>query len=280
MKINNFMCWRNIAHETLSFVCGRFRFCLSWLYPKATLGLALENLHVVCGLGPGRTFPHNRRFLRHCGQKQSRLSWTAAVESNSSVCFKCVFQTCLKQGSSQQTQGVVVAALNRWHELRVRCAASALHSSAEAASLVLSTSSESWIARVGRANSSTWHRSHQKCVPLNLMVLANCPGTLVGSLNLHLEQHSVLSKAECVNPKVSLLLSDQLVLTYFVLRILPFAPINKHLNWLKSDVLIPKRRLCLLLESFGYRITVEAFVFDQEPWTVVLSTTVLAKPNH
>ena len=78
-------------------------------------------------------------------------------------------------------------------------------------------------------------RSHQKHVPLNLTVLANHPGTLVGSLNLHLEWHSVLSKAECVNPKVSLLLSDQLVLTYFVLRILPSASVNKHLDWLKSD---------------------------------------------
>ncbi len=66
------------------------------------------------------------------------------------------------------------------------------------------------------------------------MVLANCPGTLVGSLNLHLEQHSVLSKAERVNPKVLLLLSDQLVLTYFALCILPSTPVNKHLNWLKS----------------------------------------------
>ncbi len=52
-------------------------------------------------------------------------------------------------------QGVMVVALSRRHELRVQCAASASHSSAEAASSVLSTSSESWIARVGRANSST-----------------------------------------------------------------------------------------------------------------------------
>ncbi len=54
-------------------------------------------------------------------------------------------------------QGVVGAALNRWRELRVRCAASASRSSAEAALSVLSTSPESWIARVGRANSSTRH---------------------------------------------------------------------------------------------------------------------------
>ncbi len=54
-------------------------------------------------------------------------------------------------------QGVVVVALSRWLELRVWCAASASCSSAEAASSVLSTSSKSWIARVGRANSSTRH---------------------------------------------------------------------------------------------------------------------------
>ncbi len=58
---------------------------------------------------------------------------------------------------SRQTQGVVGAALNRQRELRVRCTASASGSSAEAASSVLSTSPESWIARVGRANSSTRH---------------------------------------------------------------------------------------------------------------------------
>ena len=58
-----------------------------------------------------------------------------------------IAQTCLKLGSSQQMQGVVGAALNRRHELRVRCAAS----------LVLSTLPESWIAHVGRANSSTQH---------------------------------------------------------------------------------------------------------------------------
>ncbi len=52
-------------------------------------------------------------------------------------------------------QGVVGAALNRRHELQVRCTASALRS--EAASLVLSTSPESWIACVGRDNSSTRH---------------------------------------------------------------------------------------------------------------------------
>ncbi len=54
-------------------------------------------------------------------------------------------------------QGVVGAALNRRRELRVWCTASASHSSAEAASSVLSTSPKSWIPRVGRANSSTRH---------------------------------------------------------------------------------------------------------------------------
>ncbi len=52
-------------------------------------------------------------------------------------------------------QGVVGAALNRQHELRDWCAASASRSSAEAASSVLSTSPKSWIMRVGRGNSST-----------------------------------------------------------------------------------------------------------------------------
>ena len=49
------------------------------------------------------------------------------------------------------------AALNRWRELQVQCTASASRSSAEAASSVLSSSPESWIARVGRGNSSTRH---------------------------------------------------------------------------------------------------------------------------
>ncbi len=111
----------------------------------------------MCGSGPGRTRPHNCRCLRHHGRKQPQLGRTAAVESNSSIRFKRLFQTCLKQGSSRQMQGVVVAALSRQLELRARCAASASCSSAEAASSVLSTSSESWIARVGRANSSTRH---------------------------------------------------------------------------------------------------------------------------
>ena len=122
---------------------------------------------VVCGSGPGRTRPHNRRYLRHHGRKQPQLSRTATVKSNSSVCFKCLFQTCLKLDSSRQTQGIVVTALSRRHELRVQCAASASCSSAEAASSVLSTLPESWIAYMGRANSSTRHPPRKmkgKCV--------------------------------------------------------------------------------------------------------------------
>ncbi len=55
---------------------------------------------VVCGSGPGRTHPHNRRYLQHCGRKQPQPGRTATVESNSSVCFKRLFHSCLKQGSS------------------------------------------------------------------------------------------------------------------------------------------------------------------------------------
>ncbi len=110
---------------------------------------------VVCGSGPGGSRPHNCRRVRHCGREQPRLGRTAAVESNSSICFKRLLLTPVSSCCSQQMQGVVGAALNRWHELRVRCTASASHSSAEAASSVLSTSPESWIPRVGRANSST-----------------------------------------------------------------------------------------------------------------------------
>ncbi len=62
-------------------------------------------------------------------------------------------------------QGVMGAALNRRCELRVQCTASASRSSTEAASSVLSTSPESWIARVGRANSSTRHTPHHTHIP-------------------------------------------------------------------------------------------------------------------
>ncbi len=76
-----------------------------------------------------------------------------------------------KAYSSRQMQGVVVTALNRRHGLQVQCTASASCSSTEAASSVLSTSSESWIACVGRANSSTqqgsrsniWHKNKPNC---------------------------------------------------------------------------------------------------------------------
>ncbi len=35
---------------------------------------------VVCGSGPGRTRPHNRRYMWHLGQKQPQLGQTATVE--------------------------------------------------------------------------------------------------------------------------------------------------------------------------------------------------------
>ncbi len=53
--------------------------------------------HVVCGSGPGGSRAHNRRRVRHRGTKQPRLGRTAAVESNSSVCFKRLLtHSCLK----------------------------------------------------------------------------------------------------------------------------------------------------------------------------------------
>ncbi len=82
--------------------------------------------------------------------------------NNSSVCFKHLLLSPVSSCCSRQMQGVVGAALNRRRELRVRCTASASHSSAEAASWVPSTSPESWIARVGRANSSTRHWGHKE----------------------------------------------------------------------------------------------------------------------
>ena len=60
---------------------------------------------VVCSLGPRRTRPHNHHYLWHRGRQQSRLSRTATVESNSSVCLQMFIQTCLKLSSSRQTQG-------------------------------------------------------------------------------------------------------------------------------------------------------------------------------
>ncbi len=76
-----------------SFVRGCFRFRLSQQNPKVILGLALENLHVVWGSGPSGTHPHNCHCLWHCGREQPRLGRTAAVESNSSVCFKRLLLT-------------------------------------------------------------------------------------------------------------------------------------------------------------------------------------------
>ncbi len=58
----------------------------------------------------------------------------------------------------------------------------------------------------------------------------------MGSLNFCLGQHCVNAKAEHVNPKVSVLLSDQLVLTDFALHILPFTPVEKRPDQLKSDI--------------------------------------------
>ncbi len=80
--------------------------------------------------------------------------------NNSSIRFKCLLLSPVSSCCSRQMQGVMGVALNRWRELRVRCTASASRSSTEAASSVLSTSPESWIARVGRANSSTRQYSH------------------------------------------------------------------------------------------------------------------------
>ncbi len=106
--------------------------------------------------------------------------WSGAVlarpDCRSGVKLKHTLQTfitqsCLKLSSSWQMQGVMGAALNRWLELWVRCAASASRSSTEAASSVLSTSSESWIVHVGRANSSTWQhilQTTQICHKQNL----------------------------------------------------------------------------------------------------------------
>ncbi len=85
-----------------------------------------------------------------------------------------ITQSCLKLCSSRQMQGVVGTALNRRHKLRVWCAASASRSSAEAASSVLSTSPESWIARVGRANSSTRQSSIINVLSLVFLCLNFC----------------------------------------------------------------------------------------------------------
>ncbi len=87
-----------------------------------------------------------------------------------------MFISLLSEASSpRQTQGVMVMALSRQHKLRARCAASALRSSAEAASSVLSTSSESWIARVGRANSSTRQKVHGGRPLIEHVMECRCP---------------------------------------------------------------------------------------------------------
>ncbi len=128
-------------------------------------GRVTSNSDVVWGSGPSGAHPHNCCCMRHHGKEQPRLGRTAEAarpDCRSGVKLKhtlqmFITQTCLKLYSSRQTQGVMGTALNRWRELQVRCAASASCSSAEAASSVLSTSPESWIACVGRANSSTQH---------------------------------------------------------------------------------------------------------------------------
>ncbi len=96
--------------------------------------------------------------------------WGQTQEYASNVYWFTPVSSCC----SWQTQGVVGMALNRQRELRVRCTASASRSSTEAASSVLSTSPKSWIACVGRGNSSTW----QKCLH-NQKVQIFCEGSIL-----------------------------------------------------------------------------------------------------
>ncbi len=127
--------------------------------------------------------PGNRAQRVCCGRVGSRSSLGSAGppqwSNNSSVRFKRLLLSPVSSCCSRQMQGVVGVALNRRRELRVWCTASAPHSSAEAASPVLSTLPESWIARVGRANSSTRHyrfpghgwagvQQHQVCMHTSL----------------------------------------------------------------------------------------------------------------
>ncbi len=58
---------------------------------------------VVCGLGPGGSRPHNCRHVQHRGKEQPWLSRTAAVESNSSICFKRLLLTPVSSCCSRQT---------------------------------------------------------------------------------------------------------------------------------------------------------------------------------
>ena len=86
--------WKMLSHAFLKF-CQR-----EWHYilPFYTRGV-FEPCHVivVCGSGPGGSRPHNRRHARLRGTKQPQLGRTAAVESNSSVRFKCLLtHSCLK----------------------------------------------------------------------------------------------------------------------------------------------------------------------------------------
>ena len=84
------------------------------------------------------------------------------------------------------------AALNRRRELRVRCAASASRSSAEAASSVLSTSPESWITRVGRGNASTRHSSIKFSKELGKLPVFKMPGCHDGLLHVSGEDGQLL----------------------------------------------------------------------------------------
>ncbi len=115
-----------------------------------------------------------------------------------------ITQSCLKLCSSWQMQGVVGVALNRRRELRVRCTASASHSSAEAATLVLSISPESWIVRVGRANSSTRQLSlagsESFNPPMCLAFLWEFPGRRTASSLLQRKMHEQITTKRHVSP--------------------------------------------------------------------------------
>ncbi len=116
---------------------------------------------VVCGLGLGRTCPHNHHYLPHCGWLQSRPGWTAAVESNSSICIKCLFSlgnSWVFSSGRTKNAGLLCPWL-LYSGTRCQPGAQLLPRIAPLKRLhqVLSALPESWIACVGRANSSTWH---------------------------------------------------------------------------------------------------------------------------
>ncbi len=126
--------------------------------------------HTCCVRVGSRWFPSTQLPLCAAPQYEAasaRPDCRSGVTTQS-ICFKRLLLSPVSSSCSRQTQGVVGAALNRWCELRVQCTASALCSSTEATSLVLSTSPESWIACMGRANSSTrqhdLHCAHYSCM--------------------------------------------------------------------------------------------------------------------